>query len=37
MIVKLYKHGTGTAYKTKAMQEFLQQREAKGQPRHPFE
>jgi hypothetical protein len=37
VILKLYQHGTGTAYRTKAMQEFLQRREAKGQPRHPFE
>jgi hypothetical protein len=36
-IVNLYKSGTGTAYRTKAMQEFLQRREAKGHSRHPFE
>lgn len=36
-IVNLYQHGTKNARRPKAMQEFLQRREAKGQPRHPFE
>ena len=37
MIVNLYQHQTKNARRTQPMQEFLQQREAKGQPRHPFE